>query len=80
MSVIVIDNKNRVRIPKKYSKIAGINPGDKVLVFATLNRVFIVPLKEKQFVGSLDGIDFMEEGHEASEYLFKKEKKENAGN
>lgn len=73
MSVIIIDDKNRIRIPKKYNKIAGINPGDKVLVFATVNRVFIVPLKDKKFIGSLDGLNFDEEEHEASEYLFNKE-------
>ncbi|MHA1267613.1 MAG: AbrB/MazE/SpoVT family DNA-binding domain-containing protein [Candidatus Helarchaeota archaeon] len=72
MSIGVIDEKNRIRIPKKYNKIAGINPGDKVLIFATINRVFIVPLKGKKFVGSLNGINFNEEIHEASEYLFNK--------
>ena len=75
MSVIIIDNKNRVRIPKKYSTMAGINPGDKILIFATLNRVFLVPLRDKKFVGSLDGINFEEEEHEASKYLFNEEKK-----
>ena len=73
MSVIVIDNKNRIRIPKKYSKIAGIKPGDKALVFATVNQVVIVPLKNKKFIGSLDGINFNEEDHEASKYLFGEE-------
>jgi len=68
----MVDDKNRVRIPKKYNKIAGINPGDKVLIFATVNRVFIVPLRRKKFVGSLDGMNFNEEDHEASKYLFKK--------
>ena len=75
MSIIVIDDKNRIRIPKKYNKIAGINPGDKVLIFATVNRVFVVPLREKKFVGSLDGIRFDEENHEASKYLFNKGEK-----
>lgn len=73
MSIITVDNKNRIRIPKKYSKIVGINPGDRALVFATINQVVIVPLRNKKFIGSLDDIDFNEEDHEASKYIFSKE-------
>jgi len=73
--VITIDDKNRIRIPKKQAKIAGIKPGDKVLIFATLNRVHVVPLKAKKFVGSLDGFDFKEEEHEATKYIFNTESK-----
>jgi len=32
--------------------------------------VVIVPLKDKKFIGSLDGINFNEEDHEASKYIF----------
>lgn len=78
MSIIIIDNKNRIRIPTKFNKIAGIKPGDKVLIFATLNQIFLVPLKNNKFIGSLDGFNFNEEDHEASKYLFEKEKKNNA--
>jgi bifunctional DNA-binding transcriptional regulator/antitoxin component of YhaV-PrlF toxin-antitoxin module len=78
MSIIAIDNKNRIRIPKKLSRMAGINPGDKVLVFATINQVVIIPLKNKKFVGSLDGIDFKEEDHEASKLIFGGERNQNA--
>ena len=72
MSIVIIDDKNRVRIPKKFTKIARINPGDKVLIFASLNRINIVPLRDKKFIGSLDDVNYNEEDHEASKYLLKR--------
>jgi len=75
MSVVRIDDKNRVRIPKKYSKIIGIKPGDKVLMFTTKFGIFITPLGDKKFIGCLDGINFKEYEHEASKYLFGRENK-----
>lgn len=80
MSVITLDNKNRIRIPKKITKIAGLKSGDKILIFATFNRVFLVPLSDKNFVGSLDGINFNEEEHEAQKYLLKEESTRDASN
>ena len=71
MNIVKVDAKNRIRIPKKLTKKIGLRPGDKLLIHLDAFKLQLIPINGKKFEGSLDGLNFKEEEHEASKFLFK---------
>lgn len=71
MSVLDIDEKNRVLLDKKVRKTTGFKKGDKLVAIPFKGGVMLVNVKNKDFAGSLDNFNYKEEKHEASKFLFK---------
>lgn len=71
MSVLDVDEKNRVLLDKKVRETTGFKKGDKLVAIPFKGGVMLVNVKNKSFVGSLDNFKYKEENHEATRFLFK---------
>jgi bifunctional DNA-binding transcriptional regulator/antitoxin component of YhaV-PrlF toxin-antitoxin module len=71
MSVLDVDEKNRVLLDKKVRETTGFKKGDKLIAIPFKGGVMLVSVKNKSFVGSLSNFKYNEERHEASRFLFK---------
>jgi len=70
MSVLKVDEKYRILLDKWTREIAGLEKGDESLVIPFKGGVILASFKGKHFVGSLSGLNYDENAHEASKYLF----------
>ena len=70
MSVIVVDEKYRVLLPRGVRERLGISKGDRLLAIPLSGGILLLTLKGKRFAGYLKGFVYNEEEHEASRYLF----------
>lgn len=70
MGVVTVDSKNRVLLGKRIREMLGIKRNDKLAIIPFEGGAILLSLGEKSFKDSLKGLDYKEEGHEASKYLF----------
>jgi len=72
-----VDSRNRVQLTKQVREISGIEKGREVILVPSKGTVLVVALEEGEtFAGSLSGFAYREEDHEASTFLFRKQKGE----
>ena len=69
---VELDDKYRILLDKKTREVAGINKGDRLVVIPFKGGVILVASGDRKFAGSLAGIEFSEERHEASRFLFRR--------
>jgi len=73
LAQIVLDDRFRVLLDKKTRAIAGIKKGDKLATIAFREGVILLTPTHPKFVGSFTEFKFVEEQHEASRFIFRKE-------
>ena len=74
MSVLSLDDKNRIVLDRKVRAASGVKKGAKLVAIPFRGGVLLVDVTGKSFVGRLTGFAFDEEKHEASKFLFKGDK------
>src|SRR5256885_16489029 len=72
MAVLRVDDRYRVVLDKEVREFLKVEPGDEVLAIPSSEGVLMVSLKGKSFNTSLPGFRYKERDHEASRFLFKK--------
>jgi bifunctional DNA-binding transcriptional regulator/antitoxin component of YhaV-PrlF toxin-antitoxin module len=75
LSVLSLDDKNRVVVDKKTREVSGLKKGSKLVAIPFKGGVTLVDVTEENFVGRMTGFGFVEDAHEASKYLFEKRSK-----
>jgi len=70
MSVVVVDDKNRISLTRELREKIGISKGDRLLAVPFGGAILLIPLRGKKFAGYLKDFIYDEEAHEASRYLF----------
>jgi len=70
MSVVVVDDKNRISLARELRERVGISKGDRLLAVPFGGAILLIPLKDRRFVGYLKDFTYDEGAHEASRYLF----------
>jgi len=68
---VSLDDKYRVVLDRKIREVAGINKRDKLVAIPFKGGVILVAPRGK-FQGSLSGLKFAEERHEASRFIFRR--------
>ncbi len=71
MSLLTLDQKNRVLLDRKVRETSGLRKGARLVAIPFKGGVILVDASRKSFVGSMRGFAFNEERHEASKFLFK---------
>lgn len=77
LAVLKVDDRYRVVLDRQARETLKISPGDEVLAIPQSDGVLITSLRGKKFNRSLTGFNYREEMHEASRYLFAKNRKKN---
>jgi len=71
MSVVVVDDKYRVHLPRRVRERVGISKGSRLLIIPFHEGLILIALKGKKFAGYLKDFVYDEEAHEATKYLFR---------
>lgn len=71
MSLLSLDDKNRLLLDKKIREASGLKKGAKLVAIPFKGGVMLVDVSSKSFIGSMTGFAFDEGKHEASKFLFK---------
>ena len=68
---VTVDSKYRVVLERKVRAVAGIVKGERLVAIPFHGGVILTSAAGKKFAGSLRGLGFREEDHEAGRYLAK---------
>ena len=79
MSVVVVDDKNRISLTRELREKVGISKGDRLLAVPLGGAILLIPLRGKKFAGYLKDFVYDEKAHEASRYLFRDQHGEQEG-
>jgi bifunctional DNA-binding transcriptional regulator/antitoxin component of YhaV-PrlF toxin-antitoxin module len=74
MGEVALDDKYRVLLDRKTREIAGINKRDKLVAIPFKGGVILVVPRGRKFRGSLAGFGFTEGQHEASRFIFRRQR------
>jgi len=69
---VALDDKYRIVLDKRTREIAGISKKDRLIAIPFKGGVILVAPRDQKFAGSLTGIHFEEERHEASRFIFRR--------
>ncbi len=72
MGEVALDDKYRIVLDRKTRTVAGFRKGDKLVIIPFKGGVILVAPRDRRFAGSLAGLEFAEEQHEASRLLFRR--------
>ncbi|MGA2972503.1 MAG: AbrB family transcriptional regulator [Candidatus Bathyarchaeia archaeon] len=72
MGEVALDDKYRIVLDRRIRAVAGIKKGDRLVAIPFKGGVILVAPHGRRFAGSLRGLGFLEERHEASRFIFRR--------
>ena len=75
MSVVVVDEKYRIVLPREVRSKLNIRKGDRVLIVPVPEGALLITVGRDQFAGYLKDFVYEEELHEATRYVLERRRK-----